>query len=236
MPIDTHPGKGDGKVGSFLNAETAGLPNWAWLLVVAAGIAAAVFIPKIAGKGIEKKQETEEGKGLGLAIDPTTGLPYAVEGLVPSGGAGNPPLITSGTNTIPSSGIMAVKARPRISSRDIGIPIRDIPGGEGETIGQIAYNSPVDIVGPVQQGTSNFAGSSGGSTLWYPVKGGGYISAFDVNAGATGPSLSTSMWPYPEMNTHILAMQRGIGDSKMISLNPDISGDNIIYPGLRYNV
>lgn len=75
----------------FLQKDTAGMPNWVWLIVVAGGIAAAYFIPKFMGKNSSTDTSSTDtsGQGLGLAIDPTTGLPYAVEGLVPSGaGAG----------------------------------------------------------------------------------------------------------------------------------------------------
>lgn len=78
---------------TFLTKETAGMPNWVWGLVAVAGIAAAIIVPKLLNKNSSSSTDTSStdtsGQGLGLAIDPTTGLPYAVEGLVPSGaGAG----------------------------------------------------------------------------------------------------------------------------------------------------
>lgn len=77
----------------FMAKDTAGLPNWAWVLVVGAGIAAAYFVPKFLNKGSTSTSQTADTagtSGLGIATDPTTGLPYAVEGLVPSGAyAGN---------------------------------------------------------------------------------------------------------------------------------------------------
>lgn len=80
-------------VGGFLKAQTGPLPNWAWLIVIGGGIAVAYVIPKFFGQGGTSSQTgTDQGagtSGLGLAIDPTTGLPYAVEGLVPSGGTYN---------------------------------------------------------------------------------------------------------------------------------------------------
>lgn len=92
----------------FLGKDTAGLPNWAWLLVVGAGLAAAYIVPKIlAGKSSNSSSTPTTGtgtgtSGLGLAIDPTNGLPYAVEGLVPSGayaGTPNPPPVPTPTPT-----------------------------------------------------------------------------------------------------------------------------------------
>src|SRR6266704_1488198 len=87
MP-DASPTHGKGIEG-FLKGETAGLPNWAWILIVAAGIAAAVIVPKFFGGASSTDTSSTPDSGIGLAIDPTTGLPYAVEGLVPLGaGAG----------------------------------------------------------------------------------------------------------------------------------------------------
>ena len=37
--------------GGFLMGETAGVPNWAWILVVAAGIILAVIVPRVLNKG-----------------------------------------------------------------------------------------------------------------------------------------------------------------------------------------
>lgn len=75
------------KLTGFLSKDTAGLPNWAWLLIVGAGLAVAYIGPKFFGSKSQQQQQTTgtDTTGLGLAIDPTTGLPYAVEGLVPSG-------------------------------------------------------------------------------------------------------------------------------------------------------
>lgn len=85
-------GEAGGKgIGGFLKGSTGPLPNWAWGVVIVGGIAIAYFLPKFfGGKGTGSQTSSNTGtsdqSGLGLAIDPTTGLPYAVEGLVPSGG------------------------------------------------------------------------------------------------------------------------------------------------------
>jgi hypothetical protein len=90
MPEPTTPpstGHSGGFKG-FLTGTTAGLPNWAWILVVGGGIAAAYFLPKLLGSNASSTTTPTTGtdtSGIGLATDPTTGLPYAVEGLVPSG-------------------------------------------------------------------------------------------------------------------------------------------------------
>jgi LysM repeat protein len=86
-PTPTPTGHSGGFKG-FLTGTTAGLPNWAWILVVGGGIAAAYFLPKLLGSSSSSTTTPTTGtdtSGIGLAVDPTTGLPYAVEGLVPSG-------------------------------------------------------------------------------------------------------------------------------------------------------
>jgi hypothetical protein len=85
----------------IMGKEVAGLPTWVWIIVVGAGIAAAYVVPKFLGKNTTGAPTTGTGdasgaSGLGLAVDPTSGLPYAVEGLVPGGG-----LVGSGNTTTP---------------------------------------------------------------------------------------------------------------------------------------
>ena len=76
----------------FLTNEFAGLPGWVWLLIVGAGALAAFIIPKFfKGAGTSSQTASDSGTpaaSTGLAIDPNTGLPYATEGMVPSGGLG----------------------------------------------------------------------------------------------------------------------------------------------------
>lgn len=76
-PTHAEAGKG------FFGKQIGGFPVWVWLVIVGAGIAAVYIVPKLGLFGQGSSNQT--GSGLGLAIDPTTGLPYAVEGLVPSG-------------------------------------------------------------------------------------------------------------------------------------------------------
>ena len=70
--------------------DTAGMPNWVWLIVIVGGIGVAIAIRHYYNKSSSTGNATTTGttpdSGLGLAVDPTTGLPYATEGLVPSGG------------------------------------------------------------------------------------------------------------------------------------------------------
>ena len=121
-PIE-HAQHAGSKMGDILQKETAGMPNWAWLAIIAAGIAAAYIVPKFLGSGNSSNSPTNQPdqasqgngtnqSGLGLAIDPTTGLPYAVEGLVPSGGISASP---NGVNTT-STGTTATQATPDLTA------------------------------------------------------------------------------------------------------------------------
>jgi hypothetical protein len=219
-----------GKIGGFLGQQTAGLPNWAWLLIIVAGVGLAYVVPKFAG-GKTGQSTGGKGEGLGLAIDPTTGLPYAVEGLVPSGGVvgtgggggGSITPDTPVTQSIPESGesgdnwqesyqsmttgtsvptpspsmlqhatLRSKGSRPEIKSIDSrGIPVRDKPGGKEIRI--LPYKSDITISGTPVQGPKNL-GDKGGSTLWYPVAGGGYVSKYDVgNFSTNSPGIRG--WP-----------------------------------------
>lgn len=60
-----------------------------------------------------------------------------------------------------------------------GVPIRSAAGATKQ-LRLAPYGSAINIIGPAVKGGSNFGGSSPGASNWYPVQGGGYISAFDV--------------------------------------------------------
>lgn len=107
-------GESTGKgITGFLSKDTAGLPNWAWLLVVGAGVAAVYIVPKFlpgSSSGTSSStSSTGSTSGLGLAVDPTTGLPYAVEGLVPSGGTAGGTLPVNGAFPPPPSGLQQMQ-------------------------------------------------------------------------------------------------------------------------------
>lgn len=76
-----------GGIGGLLGKTTAGLPNWAWLLVIAGGIAAAIFVPKLFGGGSSTDQTSTDGT--------TTPPPDVLPPPIPIGGGDgiqpNPP-------------------------------------------------------------------------------------------------------------------------------------------------
>jgi hypothetical protein len=198
--------------GNFLSQSTAGLPNWAWLLVIAGGIAAAYFIPKFF-PGTSSGGTTSGGgnaSGLGLAVDPTTGLPYAVEGLVPSGGtvasSGVPPLptmppTTTTPTTTPTSALTSAYTRnqqPGVTGQN-SIPIWGTPNTDwNQDIGGIPINTQIQLGNPVQgnNGQTFYPISYNGTT--------GYVVAGDVVGtpakGSTGPR-PTPLWPQHSLRT-----------------------------------
>jgi hypothetical protein len=95
---------------NILTEKTGNVPNWVWVAVIVGGIALAWGVPKLmkGGTGSTTQDQTLGSTGatpqaIGLAVDPNTGLPYAVEGLVPAGanaGASNTTTDLTATNAL----------------------------------------------------------------------------------------------------------------------------------------
>lgn len=195
---------------SFMSKETAGLPNWAWGAIIVVGIGATFVVPKLFGRatgnvangntGVTSTDSGTANAGLGLAVDPTSGLPYAVEGLVPSGGLSG---TSQGTSTTTQNQLMNEigKIRARNTSGPTaaydkkyaqGVPIHSGTSSASPITGYEPYGTQVMLEGNSVPGASNL-----GNSQWYPVllSGGqtGYVSGYDFN-GAPQPQPIT--WPY----------------------------------------
>jgi hypothetical protein len=145
MPEAPHEGtKG---IGGILRAQTGPLPNWVWILVIAGGGLAAYFIPKFLAQNSTSAPDatsTNAGtsnSGLGLAVDPTTGLPYAVEGLVPSGGtvatqSGVPPPAPPPAPTTTPTPTPIAAPNPNYPLLPPGTTIPNTPGAQYQYAGQ----------------------------------------------------------------------------------------------------
>lgn len=82
---------------SFLQQETAGLPNWTWIVVAGGGIALAYIVPKF----FSSSQTTSTtSPSSAYAIDPTTGMLFPING-IQSLSAGSSSSPTNSTTTLP---------------------------------------------------------------------------------------------------------------------------------------
>lgn len=96
---EEHAAKGiTGGIGHFFTQTTAGLPNWAWLLVIGGGIAAAIIVPRLFG-GTSTTDQT--------GTDTSGTTPDTTSGAVPTydtgvgGGGGYAPYDYSGQSVTP---------------------------------------------------------------------------------------------------------------------------------------
>lgn len=191
-----------GNVTNFLKQSTAGLPNWAWILVVGAGIAAAYFVPKFLGG----KQTSQPGVTSGVVptVDPATGLPYTPGG--PFAGGGNTTTGTT-TTTTGTTGTNIFQTRPKAINQsdptyafdqsNPGVPIRSAPNGAGTLLGYLPFGASINVLGAAVTGGPNF-----GNSLWYPVQG-GYISAYDLVAATQSQNTANFVtWPYANQNVY----------------------------------
>jgi LysM repeat protein len=97
-PVAATPSPAGTGIRGFLERDTAGIPNWAWLIILPAGILAAIFIPRLFGSSsssaasgtdtsgdlIDPSTGLPYGNAYAAYIDPTTGIPYSLEATTPT--------------------------------------------------------------------------------------------------------------------------------------------------------
>ena len=217
---------GHKNAGSFLMGETAGMPNWAWILVVAAGIVLAVIVPRVLNKGggggaatgipgtsTDNLNSGGGSSGLGLAIDPTTGLPYAVQGLVPSGGS-------SGNSGPDMSTLLAQLS------------------GQQTTIGtlqtqQDAANAKINanqtaLFADIAQKYTDLLSKVNSQTTPQPTP--------QPTPQTTSRYITVTRWPSQFGTLSGIASANGVSLSRLEQLNPQISNPNLIYAGQQIRV
>lgn len=194
----------------FLKKTTAGLPNWAWGLVVVAGLGIGYLIISHQNQANATSQQTQDAAsavqtpaantGAFTASGTGAGEPQIV--LLPLANAAPTPTDTSTPAPTPSippgtprgrtttTTMITIRQKggssvPSVQSYDKnnppGVPVRATPGGV--QVRFQSYGSTVATTGPaINGGPSNVKEgvSGGGSLTWYPVEG-GFISAFDVS-------------------------------------------------------
>jgi hypothetical protein len=249
------------KIGGFLKADTAGLPNWVWLGVIAAGVGVAYFLPKFMGTKQADQASTGTGtdaSGLGLAIDPTTGLPYAVEGLVPSGagagagvnqgpqgpqgvpgppgptGPGGPPIVPPNKN--PRQPILPwnFKGLPKIGGAIFtyqGQTYTIVPGTKGViwgAIGRMSYDEAK--AKPIGAGSKIMLLAPQN----YMVPG---ALAPSIEWGQMTPRYeSVPAWPDAGSSLGDIARRNGVSLARLEALNPSLTDPEKLFPGERVRV
>jgi len=228
-------------ISGFLNKDTAGLPNWAWGLVVVGGIAAAYIVPKFLG-GASSTTSTDQtstntgtgASGLGLAIDPTTGLPYAVEGLVPSGAGagagGRGSTITTAPGQLPPLPTPTPTPTPE-PTQHAGNPL--IPSGQynGPSYSNLKPNTYYTY-----QGTKYKLQTGSQGRLWGINPQGKQVLLYgppsDYNM-ATNQSTYITMgaWPYQVGSLYDLGAKYGLSPTRLQQLNPHLNDPSTLYAG-----
>lgn len=192
------------KVTELLTKETAGLPNWAWGLVVVGGAGVGYwFVRKNSSSTTAAGSTTTSATGatdtsqaganavsqpsdnggsidyssqLGAGANP--GSPVYILGTSPgsSGSSPNPPVTQSITiRQRQTSGPNAGYDK----NNPGGVPIHQGTSGSSPTVGLQPFGSTVATTGPSVVGSTNSGSGSGGSDYWYPIAN-GYISSWDV--------------------------------------------------------
>jgi LysM repeat protein len=211
------------KISGFLGKDTAGLPNWAWLVVVGAGLAAAYIVPKFFGSSASTPSSTSttastDTTGLGLAIDPTTGLPYAVEGLVPSGAMTG--TSTDGTGLTGPQGPVGPQGPP------------GTPGTPGTPTGACPE---VILVCPPGTTTVHGTDANGCPTVTCT----GTPTTTPAPPAPTPPAaryVTVQKWPSQLGSLSGIASKYGLSLARLEQLNPQIKNPNLIYAGQQVRI
>ncbi len=229
-PIASHKG-----ASGFLMNETAGVPNWAWVLVVAAGVVLAVIVPRVFGNSKSASTATGSGtandplnsgngsSGIGLAIDPTTGLPYAVSGLVPSGGSAG------------SSGPDLSTLYAQLGGLQTQQTADEKAASDNQSALQTTLNAIRKSITDITSGLQNTGGANQGGPVLQPTP-------VPVPQPIPQPTqapvryVTVTKWPSLYGTLSGIASQNGLSLQRIEQLNPNISNPNLIYPGQQVRV
>jgi len=208
-----------GHIGGFLSKETAGLPNWAWLLVLLVGGGIGFFIVRSQQNQASSSSSTTPGSE---TVPVTGGSPVYVVASSPA----TAPTTTStaGTSTVGTtgstgsagstgslsgtpvlgSGLTTLLVKSTAASQKFGtVPLRASPGSADSQpdsqVVQVPIGTQLIASGPAVQGANNFGpGNAAGSSLWYPTSYNGisgYVSGYDV--GTAGGSRFPPVYYHP---------------------------------------
>ena len=204
-----HAGSG---IGHILQKTTAGLPNWAWLLIIAGGIAAAYIVPKLFGTS--QTADTSATDGSTTPSDLSSLSPA-----VPSGGTSYPDTSGSyGAVTPPPSPTTTAasgqQAATDSSSSQLNTQNALNNTGTGQTLNPwVPATTPAPgepWYVPYQQ-----AGAPFGTQPSPQVSGGKYHTAKYITIGS---------WPAKQLGWAAIAAKYHITVKRLEQLNPTIPG------------
>ncbi len=182
----------------LLTASTAGLPNWAWILVIGGGIAAAIFVPKLFGGGKSDTSGTDTtGTDGGTPADLSSLSPT-----VPSVGGYSGPDTSSGYGVTP----------PPVptTTADAGAQAA-ASSASGQLATQAALNPWIPATLP-----------SAGEAWYTPYQQAG--APFGTQPTAAGKYITVGLWPSKQMGWAALASKYHISVKRLEQLNPTIPG------------
>jgi hypothetical protein len=191
-------------VGEFLTKKTADLPNWAWLAVVVIGGGVGFYFVRrqnaatstastpgsSASANALNTTDTPDASTYEVGNQPvspdysTSGMPSSPVYVIGAPASGTPP--PTPPSTPPPTRTVTVRAKQTsgpnadYDKSHSGVPIHAGTSGQTPTLRLAPYGSQVQITGDAVIGASNTGSGQGGSDYWYPVVGGGYLSAWDV--------------------------------------------------------
>lgn len=214
-----------GKIGEFMGKETAGLPNWAWVLVIVAGVAATIFLPKlIPGFGGSGSSSSTTS---GTTTDPNAGSASDTMGNYQPAG--------------PFAGYTG-NALPGTTVNGQTVPI--LPAGYS-----YIYDANGNVVGiqsptttTAATGTGTGTGSTTGTTTGTGTGSGSGTASSGGSSGTTTPPppaakyITVTRWPAPTSTLSGIAAANGVSLQKVEQLNPQIKNPNLIYAGQKVRV
>ena len=204
--------EGGSAIGKLLSAQTAGLPNWAWLLIIGSGIAIAVIVPKLFGGGTSTDQtSTDQTSGTDqtgtIGADLSGAYPYG-QG-VGGGGGGGPVGSTSGQPLI---------------------------GDYTQGYGPVSA-APTTTQQPTTQ-TAEAARQAGQASAQAQLQTQHRLQPQPAHKPAHPNEryITVQRWPEELSTLSGIGSKYGVSVARLRQLNPHITNPNLIYPNERIRV
>ena len=207
--------EGGSAVGKLLSATTAGLPNWAWLLIIAGGVTLAIIVPKLFGGGTSTDTGTGTTDQTGtdqtgtIGADLSGAYPYG-QGVGGGGGGTSGPIgSTSGQPLIGdyTQGYGPVSAAPTTTQQ----PTPPTAQAQRQT-GQASAQAQLQTQHRLQPQPTH------------------------KPSHPNERYITVQRWPEELSTLSGIGSRYGVSVTRLRQLNPHISNPNLIYPGEHIRV